>query len=129
MWKYTDHARMWCDECFLFINLPSRKMQRKREKMLISFVSYSRQIPVLVFLIFATDFSTVSYRSVSYKKTCSLYLICFIEEWPGLARYLLQQPWEKWPLHINGPRGENKCSKAISVVANERCVGNVELDR
>ena len=97
-----------------------------REKMLISCVSYSRQIPVLVFLIFATNFSTVSYRAVSYKKTCSLNLVCFIGECYGSARYLLHQLWEKWSLHIKDPRRENICTKAVFVVATERCIGNVE---
>ena len=34
---------------------------------------------------FATNFSTVSYRAVSYKKTCSLNLVYCIGECPGLA--------------------------------------------
>ena len=97
--------------------------------MLISCVSYSRQIPVLVFLVFAINFSTVSYRAVFYKKTCSLYLVCFIGECLGSVRYLLHQPWEKWPLHIKDPRGENTFAKAVFVVAYERCIGNVEWDR
>ena len=80
---------------------------------------------ILVFLIFATNFSTVSYRAVSYKKTCSLNLVCFIEECPGLARYLFHQPWEKWALHIKDPRGENTSTKAIFVVVTKRCSRNV----
>ena len=97
--------------------------------MLISCGSYSRQIPVLMFLIFATNFSTVSYRAVSYKRTCSLNLVCFIGECPGSARYLLHQPWEKLPFHIKDPRGDDTCTKVVFVVATERCVGNVDWDR
>ena len=104
-------------------------MQRKREKMLISCVSYSRQIPVLVFLIFSTNFSTVSYRAVSYERTYSLNLVYFIGECLGSARYLLHQPWENISLHIKDPRGENTCTKMVFVVATERCVGNVDWDR
>ena len=37
------------------------------------------KIPVLVFLIFATNFTTFSYKAVSHKKLCSLNLVCFIE--------------------------------------------------
>ena len=74
--------------------------------------SYSRQTPVLVFLIFATNFSTqTSHRAVSYKKTCSTNLVCFIGECPGSVKYLLHQPWEKWT------QGENTCTKAVFVAA------------
>ena len=72
-----------------FLSIYHQEDCNEREKMLISCVSYSRQIPILVFLIFATNFSTVSYRAVSYKKNVYLNLACFIGECPGLSRYLL----------------------------------------
>ena len=52
---------------------------------------------------------------------CSLDLVCFIGECPRSARYVLHQPWEKRPLHIKDPRGENTCTKAVFVVTTERC--------
>ena len=58
-WKCENIQFMqewWNDECSLFIYLPSWRMQRKREKILISCVSYSRRIPVLVFLVFCHIF-------------------------------------------------------------------------
>ena len=132
-WKFENIQFMmqewWNDECFLFTYLPSWRMQQNREKILIFCLSYSRQIPVMVLLIFATNFNTASYRVVCYRKTYSLNLVCFIGEWPGSVRYLLQQPWEKWKLHIKDPRGENICTKAVFIVATERCIGNVEWDR
>ena len=73
----------------------------EREKMLISCVSYSRQIPVLVFLIFATNFSTVSYRAVvSYKKTCSLNLVSF--------SYINSRKNHHFTLRIQGERTHYK---------------------
>ena len=58
-WKCENIQFMqewWNGECSLFIYLTSWRMQRKREKKLISCVSYSRQIPVLMFLVFCHIF-------------------------------------------------------------------------
>ena len=72
---------LWNDKCFVFIYLSSSRMQLKAEKMLISCVSYSIQIPVLAFLIFATNARIVSYGAISYKRTCSLNLVCRRISW------------------------------------------------
>ena len=50
---------------FLFIYHQGECNRGEREK--VNFLCFLLKIQVLAFLIFATNFSTVSYRSVSYK--------------------------------------------------------------
>ena len=100
----------WNDECFLFIYLPSRRMQRKREKILISCVSYSRQIPVLVLLIFATNFSTVSYRAAFYVKS---KLRLFYRRMCWIDQISLTPTLRKMTTHNKDPRRENTCTNAV----------------
>ena len=67
---------------FLFIYHQQECNGREREN--VNFLCF-------LFQTNPTNFGTVSYRAVSYKKTCSLNLVYCIGECPGLARYL----WEK----------------------------------